>query len=434
MNTELGAALIGVCIMKSILKSHSDKNNIDLEDAKQAYMKVEKAVIIGNYTLPSKPSKDGYYRAYIADKQSKSGRRQLTAKTIEELADKIYLHEKGINGNARKTFSEVFAIYEMERMKYLKDPEKILSAQNTTSKYRYDYKRYFENTSIENMFIDDISKRDIEDIISFNLRRYDMAKKAFDNMLAILRQVFKLAYCEYWISENPYLRIDPKKFKGMLITPIDPSKRVYSSEELSRILVYVRDYEQEHPDYFPAYAFELQILMGLRRGEIPPLMWSDIRDGFVYITKEQLTVKKTATVKQHCEIVYHTKTHKCRSFPISEDLSRFFERLRSAHTKFHVNSLYLFPANTATGVISNCVVYLFYDKVVKSLGIKKKDMITGPHSFRRNAITDVVNATNGNMTLASQLFGNSPMVVNNNYYTGVDMESALTALNNRKLS
>ena len=61
-------------------------------------------------------------------------------------------------------------------------------------------------------------------------------------------------------------------------------------------------------------------------------------------------------------------------------------------------------------------------------------MITGPHSFRRNAITDVVNATNGNMTLASQLFGNSPMVVNNNYYTGVDMESALTALNNRKLS
>lgn len=42
-------------------------------------------------------------------------------------------------------------------------------------------------------------------------------------------------------------------------------------------------------------------------------------------------------------------------------------------------------------------------------------MIMGSHSFRRNAITDTVNATNGNVELADQIYGNSPRVVKGNY-------------------
>lgn len=37
-------------------------------------------------------------------------------------------------------------------------------------------------------------------------------------------------------------------------------------------------------------------------------------------------------------------------------------------------------------------------------------MIMGSYSFRRNAITDTVNATNGNVELADQIYGNSPRV------------------------
>ncbi len=37
-------------------------------------------------------------------------------------------------------------------------------------------------------------------------------------------------------------------------------------------------------------------------------------------------------------------------------------------------------------------------------------IMMGPHSFRRNAITDTVNATNGNFELASLLYGNSAKV------------------------
>ena len=58
----------------------------------------------------------------------------------------------------------------------------------------------------------------------------------------------------------------------------------------------------------------------------------------------------------------------------------------------------------------------------------------GTHSFRCNAITDVVNASGGNIILASKLFGNSPEVAKKNYFTGIDMQDALECLNKRKFS
>ena len=50
------------------------------------------------------------------------------------------------------------------------------------------------------------------------------------------------------------------------------------------------------------------------------------------------------------------------------------------------------------------------------------------------SITDVVNATNGNIIMASQLFGNSPEVAKKNYYTEINFSEATNALNKRHLS
>lgn len=81
------------------------------------------------------------------------------------------------------------------------------------------------------------------------------------------------------------------------------------------------------------------------------------------------------------------------------------------------------------------MVYHFYSRLCGRLGIKlSRETVKGTHSFRRNAITDVVNASGGNLMLASQLFGNSPQVVRKNYYTGMDMTDAVEALNQRKFS
>ncbi len=70
----------------------------------------------------------------------------------------------------------------------------------------------------------------------------------------------------------------------------------------------------------------------------------------------------------------------------------------------------------------------------KSLGIKtSKEIIKGTHSFRRNAITDTVNRSGGNINIvmAAKLFGNTPDVASNNYYTGIDMNDAKKVLEAR---
>lgn len=63
--------------------------------------------------------------------------------------------------------------------------------------------------------------------------------------------------------------------------------------------------------------------------------------------------------------------------------------------------------------------------------VQVEGVIKGTHSFRRNNITDVVNATNGNVIMASTLFGNTPDVAEKNYYTGANLAVAKQALESR---
>ncbi len=250
------------------------------------------------------------------------------------------------------------------------------------------------------------------------------------SMRSIVKAVFQLAYGEYWISDNVYDRMDFAKYKDMLTEPVDTAIRVHSEEDIERFLEFIHDHQRRYPKYLPSYALELQIAMGLRRGEVPPLMWSDIQETCVIISREQLTVKKSAdNPKEFFRIVHHTKNHKTRFFPLTTDVKDILARLKDCHERNGIKTEYLFPADSENGVITNNTVYNYYRRMCNSLGIPiQKDIIKGTHSFRRNAITKVVNNSGGNVILASQLFGNSPNVAMNHYYTKADEEQALKAL------
>jgi len=417
------------------MADYKEYDNISVEDAQKIYEMAQRNEILGKYVFPKKPGKDGFYRINVKDATKKTGRKSLSAKTLDELADKVILHEKGIEGMARKTFKRVFELSLTEKLKYITDEEKKLSARNTMLRDQSEYKRFFAGSAFEKMYIDDITKKDIENHIYATLTSKNLKKKAFASYRSILNAAFKLAYEESWIKDNVYSRINFKKYMGMLAEDTPIEERIHSEDDVKRILDYLRDYHIKKPSYIPAYALEMQILMGMRRGEVPPLEWSDIHDTYVSINKEQLTVKKTATVKEHFVIVHHTKTWKDRMFPITDALNEFLAKLKDIHDRYYRDSPYLFPADSDTGVITNNAVYNFYRRMCRKLNITvSRECTKGTHSFRRNAITDVVNATNGNILLASQIFGNTPEVAMKNYYTGADMEEALKALNTRELS
>lgn len=377
---------------------------------------------------------DGRWHTTIADATKVSGRKPIARKKKGDL-EKFLLEHYHLQLNTEQTeapkptFKEIFHVAEEKKLQYIKSEEKLISAKNTAIKNNSEYRRFFSGSEFENKSIDTITKKDVEEICLLNLTRYDMRKKAFASLRSILKTVFDYAFSEYWIQDNVYLRVDFKKLNNMLIEDIPTSKKAHTPEEVALVLTELHKKQKSRPKYSSYWALEMQILMGMRRGEIPPLRWgSDVSDTHISISREQLTSGNDFI------IVNHTKTYKDRYFPITNDLKDFLMRLRAMHDKYYPDSEYLFPANTKTGVITNRAVYFVYQGICQQLGIERiDDVIKGPHSFRRNAITDVVNNTNGNIILASALFGNSPEVAKKNYYTNADLSFAKDVLDQRKL-
>ena len=414
---------------KKSLNSALDYASLSLEDVRRLYDMKEKEILLSNYNLPEKPSTDGYFHIFVKDASKKSGRKQIKDKTLDGLKEKIILHEKGMNGSARKTFKDLHKIVLENKLLYIKSREKLVSVKNTCTKIDSEYRRYFSGTEFERKYIDEITKKDIENVCLGNLKKYDLRKKAFLSLRGILKSVFDYAYSEYLINDNIYQRVDFKKFQDMLDQDVPVEKRAHSSDDIIKILDELHRKQQSRPKLTSAWALEMQILMGMRRGEIPPLEWSDISEKKITISKEQLTEDGNEFV-----IVGHTKNYKNRYFPITNDLTDFLTRLKAMHDKYYPNSKYLFPADNKNGIITNRAVYSVYQKICKKRGIEKDEgIILGPHSFRRNAITDVVNATNGNIIMASALFGNTPEVAKQNYYTGTNLTLAKEVLDARKL-
>ena len=406
------------------------RGKMSLTDAREMYEVIMKEQILSEYKFPSKPSSDGFYHIYILDPTKKSGRRQIKGSTLEILKNKVYEFEKGEEGSARKTFKEVFNICMDLKLRRTKSKERKLSAQNSVNRIRQDYKRYFEGTRFENLYIDEITKKDIEKIYEANLSKYDLKLKAALALRGIIKRALDLAYSEDWIETNPYERVDFEKFQMMIIDDTPVEERVHSSSDVESILSYTRAYQKKKESYIPAYALEFQILIGGRRGELPALKWSDVHDNYIFIHDMQITVVKNGDKKETFALVGHTKTSKNRMFPITSEIKDLLTRLKTVDEKYFPSSDFLFPCNTSpTGAITNNVVYRYYRRTLKNLGIEKKPgVIMGTHSFRRNAITNVANLTGGNLTLASKLFGNSPQVANKNYYTGIDIDKVLEIL------
>ena len=398
-------------MVEDIYKNHSTIGNeygiLTSEDARMLYEAMKKKEVLAGYTFPTKPcGKGNRWCIYVKDSNAPAGRRKIWAKSRPELEEKVYRHECGLNGSLRKTFKKVFELVQEEKTRYVKDPEKLLSVRNTIQRNKSEYTRFFSDTAIEQKYIDEITERDLDDICVMNLRRYDMRKKAFLSMRSIMKSIFDLAFYQRWIDDNPYLRVNFSRYKDMLEASVATEDRLHSGDDIDRMLEYIHQHQKAKPGYVASYALEFQIVTAMRRGEIPPLEWTDIYSeidgGYILIAKEQIYVKGVKP-ERFC-IVHHTKTYRDRKFPITADVDACLQKIRQLHELFYPDCSFLFPANTETGCITNNVVYQFYRRMCKKLDIPiSRDIIKGTQSFRRNAITRVMNDSNGGAMMASKL-------------------------------
>jgi len=153
------------------LRADFSRVKLTSEEARELLDKVLKEELIRSFTFPSAPSSDGYYHLNIKDDSKKTGRRQIKAKTLEELKEKVYQSEFGdLNPSIRQHFSEVFELMLQSKLRYTRRKDRRVSRQNTLSRYRNDYNRYIAGRKFENLYIDEIRKKDIERLFDEILR------------------------------------------------------------------------------------------------------------------------------------------------------------------------------------------------------------------------------------------------------------------------
>lgn len=410
------------------LQNRIRDGTISLEDTSEITEFMKKENELKNYVFPQKPSTDGFYHIAIKDASRKGGRRQFKAKTIDQLKDKVYTFVTNADPTVvyKPTFKLIFKEACKARLSYVKRADRKISVQNTITRNERAYERFFADSSFERLLINQITTKNIEDIFYKNLQKYNLRKHAFATMCGIVSSTMRYAFEQDYIQVNPYLKVNISKFKDMIQDEVPITSRVHSQAEIDAILDSIHEYQRKMPRYTVAYALECQILVGMRKGEVPPLLWEDINfeDGVLYIHQEQLVQYKKGEHEKFI-VVNHTKTNKNRWFPINDALHEFLLRLKEVDDKYYTGTKYLFPDKNGKECIKSRNIYQLYKRICHKLRIELSyDHIKGTHSFRRNAITKTVNKSGGDLVLAAQLYGNSPKVIEQHYFTGVDLEVA----------
>lgn len=335
--------------------------------------------------------------------------KKIQANDRKTLEDKlIALSQKNAT-----TFRVVFEESEAYTLSRIKNEDKLISAQNTSGAHEKSFNRFCKG-SIADVDICSITK---EELVSFldSVIASGVKKKAFNNLRVVLNKTFSFAIKKAYISLNPMDTIFWDEYKDCFEAPAPIKMRGFSKEEIHRLHLFAREQQEKHREQIKWWSYEFEILTGLRRGEVPPIEWTDVKKTHIDICKELVGSRKPYTIKQS------TKTGKDRAFPITDQLLDFLKRLHENNKVYHPGSNYLFPdEEEALGCITHNLTYRAHSYACRKLDIAIDSYYRkGPHAFRRSHETAFME-NGGTLDMAGHVYGNSPRVIKSNYMLSVE--------------
>lgn len=347
---------------------------------------------------------DGRYTTYVPDETKPTGLRQVRRHSQIKLYE--YLFEfYNIKPDKKLSFAELFMEWINYKKIFVGANNKGIS-QSTIRRYERDYNNYLASTEIVSKSISVITSIDLETALRDIIRKHDMRLACFKNLFGYIKNVFEYAMRKQYLKTNPICFVD----KNLLFTfcvpdaPKIDEDRVLTMQEFSLLKSAVLDHENRHPLYMPDYAIELAMLSGMRVGEISVLMWTDVRDGYIYIDRAEQRLDYSDKV---CEIVIgEPKNRKHRKFPVTSEISELFERIR----KLGVESEFIFARETGERYRSHdisCAV----DRRATEANISK----TSIHGIRRTVSSFLNAETNLSREAVANMLGHLP-TTNERFY------------------
>ena len=282
------------------------------------------------------------------------------------------------------TIEEVF----YEWLKYRR--ENCLMKKQTYDRYERDFKRFFVKKNIHTMKIKDVNNNMLEDFILKSIYTDKLSAKAWSKLKLLLYGVF-------WYAErNGHSDIDIRRFiekvnipkKAYRNTPKDSELQVFTDEELSKLVVYLKKEPtlQKLGVLIAAYT-------GMRVGEITALKYEDICDNYIHVRRTQVDYKDE-NHKTVYEIQDETKTDAgTRKVILLDETREIIEEIK----KLNYGKEYLFEDEKGikTTHCLNMTLYRACDKV----GIKRRSM----HVLRKKFASILANAGVPGSIIISQM-------------------------------
>lgn len=364
---------------------------------------------------------DGRFTTYIEDATKPNGRRQIRRKSKTELY-KFLLEFYGVNDNQKDmTFGELFEEWKKykERFVSVSNKKKSLSPA-TIERYNRDYKRFFKDTSFENMSIHKVTTPKLQMILADIIENGKMNEKCAGNVIGYVMNVFAYARRSEYIQKDPAELLDKRLLLSMCVytPPKSDSDRILTVDEMSKLQSATQKHAAEYPPYMPDYAIELAMLTGMRVGELSALHWGDIDNYYIHVDYSEH--RYDYEDKKSELVIGEPKNGKHRVIPITPQIKHLLKRIKSLEVENNDGFIFARPnGGRFTAHDISCAV----DRRASEAGVKK----TSIHGIRRT-VSSLLNTVLSQKDVASML-GHSEQVNERHYnYSTADDSMKLRAL------
>lgn len=396
-----------------IIRANQENGLADLIDA------MNKKQIIENhpfevYTIQRKGQT--YYVTYVYDETKKDNRKQISAKTKENLENKIYDDYKQ---KTMLTFEKV----SLEWLTYYKTTVKDTTFTRTMS----DYKRFIPACSFAQKSISAIKPMDLKEYLQNTILNEHLRMRAFTNLKSLLNGIFTYALDKEYIVKNPMANLIVSTSHIEQAPKQTKKEAVFTIEEKDLLRDYIKADSGNYKTSAP-YAILLSFQLGLRVGELIALKWSDIdfEKGIIHIQRQEIVYDKynDKLEKIACsvhEIREYTKTTAgMRELPLTPEAVRLLDCVKSWNKSNKIISDFVFADTQGHNFnrqrINTCL-YSYCDKI----DIIKKSS----HKIRRSVISSLLDNIE-NKKCVQAFAGHEQLETTlNSYYKDITDDSTL---------
>lgn len=313
-----------------ILISYQVRGIIDLQAMLTVLKAMTKKELEKTYKIKQVVNPSGQVQYYVRVKTSEGKTKQIRKSTYEACFDELSAYIRGQEQENQHidnlTLTELF----QEWLAYKKT---ITESENTIIRHEQHYRKYFKGTELFDMSLCKVDKLSLNTFCNQLVKCHNISSKEWTNVKTILKGMFEYAMDKEYISNNPFERVKiTVKFK-QVNAKSNPKKSALKLDEYRDLMIFL-DKEYAETENTAALAIKLQVLTGLRVGELVALKWTDIieEDGakYLYITKEEVKDKRHNVYR----VVEHTKTHRDRLVYLVSDALKVLERLYEVSGKF----------------------------------------------------------------------------------------------------